>query len=76
MLRHLRRSNPSANMTHVYGTSFSVAERDRLGLVWYPGDTCATLTSQSAQIWVGGPEAGDGGPVTAVEVAYFMGITA
>ena len=47
-------------------------ERDALGLVVYPGGTCHTLTTGCRFTWVGGPDAGAGGLVTAAELAGFM----
>ena len=50
-------------------------KRDTLGMVLYPGEVGATVTTSCAPYnWVGGPAAGDGRFATAVEVAGFMGI--
>ena len=58
----------------MYDHPLSVVERDLLGLVRYPGEACDTLTTNSRYTWVGGPEAGDGGFLTAAEMAYYMGV--
>ena len=64
---HLRRRHP--------GGPVSLAERDRLGLVTYPGTTCLTLTSDhSCQLWLGGSRAGPGRFISPSELASFMGM--
>ena len=55
--------------------SLSLALRDELGLVLYPGQAGATVTSECAGLnWLGGELMGEGRFATAREVAAFMGI--
>ena len=73
---HLRRRGvPYAALNDaVLRTEFTVAERDLLGLVWYPGEVCCTLLSSSAhERWVGGPSS-SGRFVTPSESAAFQGL--
>ena len=77
MREHLRRRGiPSADLNDaVLSTRLCVRDRDSLGLVWYPGEVCCTLTSSSAhERWVGGPAAGRGRFVTPSESAAFQGL--
>ena len=56
--------------------SISLALRDELGLVLYPGQAGATITSECAGLnWIGGEAMGEGRFATAREVAAFMGIS-
>ena len=55
----------------VLTTSISVELRDSLGMVYYPGEACHTLTTNAPLSWVGG--VGGGRFVTAQETAAFMG---
>ena len=59
----------------VLAMAVSVELRDRLGMVWYPGDVCPTLTSNNAPYWwVGGPPPQGGRFVSPSEVASYMGL--
>ena len=74
---HLRRRGVSSTDLNdaVLSTRLCVRDRDSLGLVWYPGEVCCTLTSSSAhERWVGGPAAGRGRFVTPSESAAFQGL--
>ena len=60
-------------MEHV---SITPAFRDQLGLVIYPGQAGATITSECSGLnWIGGELMGEGRFATAREVAAFMGIS-
>ena len=74
---HLRRSGvPVSDLNDaVLSREVLVSERDKLGMVWYPGEVCCTLTSSSAhERWIGGPAAGSGRFVTPSESAAFQGL--
>ena len=75
LVRRLRRAGVPAAQSNVRMLQWklTVQERDELGLVFYPGSVCTSVTAGSAHLtYVGGP--GGGGYVTPREVAGFMGI--
>ena len=73
--RHLKRSGvPDAELNDVMmQTQLTPAQRDSLGLAYYPGEVCHTVTCSNSNLnWVIGP-GGRRGFATCLELSRFMG---